>query len=777
MTTLDLEQGEIFEFPQGRYRFHEEWDDETLWFLKEKTGHRLPLSEVKLTEMLGVGLARRIKVFYRADGSVKPSSENGEFGPDEEDSNDGRRARALQFLARKWDDTPGASLGRAGLLAFIKGHKDKLKYDVSPEALYYALTHCGERGNRPLRAFRSRRGRTPRKRFNDLIETALNQAVEYYWQVRSRNYTGAYAHFRGLVEKINGRREATNLDKLAFPQRMETLRRRINQAINRDNWEIKFGAHEAHLKFEGIEEGLAATRPLELVIMDHTKIDTWLVFDTEHFLPLGRPWLTIAIDVATRCVLGYLISFEPPSLHSVLTTLKRVNRNKDYMKWAFPDVDGPWDAWGKPENILVDSGWEFKSPSFQDALRDIGTRVIWSPVQTPTYKAIGERFFETLNELTFHRLPGAVPAGPTEMRLIDVDPRGEAIISLGSMDEIMHQAIATYHKAPHSTLEELPEQVWSRTLKTRHFIDDIKALDHILGQTTAARLTRKGVRFKNMTFHDKQIVSRILGPISAKRKRRDQPKSPVGSARAWVKIKYDPIDASCIQVWNDAAKPPRFETLPNRDRKFVCGPPKKTPGRNPAREFMKSISFWHVEKVKIFAKAMKLPFKTDEERWAARNKLQAKWEKIAGILSMRDTREAIRGLAQSQSMFDRTASARGGEERTAASDVLFATAEPSANGMELATLVPDQVAAFERDDQERYATKGRPLSNKSKAKAKRTRQNKAQEEADRKDCRATEAAKERAARRADDTAQPNEDANPGEPTASGEQIKKWLDED
>jgi putative transposase len=246
-----------------------------------------------------------------------------------------------------------------------------------------------------------------------------------------------------------------------------------------------------------------------------------------------------------------------------------------------------------------------------------------------------------------------------------------------------------------------------------------------------------------------------------------------------VKIKYDPLDASCIQVWNDAAKPPRFETLSNRDRKFVCGPPTKTPGRNPAKEFTKAISFWHIEKVKIFAKANNLPFKTDEERWAARNKLREKWEKIAGILPMRDTREAIRGLAQSQSMFDRTASAHG-EETVAASDVLFATAEPSAHGMEEATLVPDQVAAFERDDQERYAPKGRSPSAKSKAKVKRTRREKTEEKAKDRARKATESAKERAVQRADEDAPrkpPKEDTKPIDPTASREQIKHWLEED
>jgi putative transposase len=268
-----------------------------------------------------------------------------------------------------------------------------------------------------------------------------------------------------------------------------------------------------------------------------------------------------------------------------------------------------------------------------------------------------------------------------------------------------------------------------------------------------------------MTFHDQNIVSKMLGPITAKRKRRDQPKSPVGSARGWVKIKYDPIDASCIQVWNDAATPPRYETLPNRDKKFVYGPQKKTPGRDPAKELAIPISFWHAEKVFRFATANDLPMETDEQRWAARNKLREKWERIAGLLPLRETTEAVRGLAQSHSMFDRLPAARDNDE-IVASDVLFATAEPSPHGMEEATLVPDQVAAFERDDQERFAPKGRGHSKRTKEKNKRNLKQNAQQAPDEKAARATEAVKQRATRQAEAAARKPEQDPPKKPTST-----------
>lgn len=744
MTTLNLKPGDIYDFPDGRFRFLEEWaDDGTLWFIKS-TGARLPMTEVELVDMLGAGEAKKVDIFKRSDGRPKSTNDLGDFGPGEEFSPEAIRARTLQFFVRQWDDAKGPTLGRKGLGDFINSfkHDDRLKllnHPVKATALYNAIMNCGEPGARPLRVFRSLRGKTERKHFGKIVEEGLDQAVDFYWSLRPRTYTDAYAFFRDMMT-------TAGVPPEKFPRRMETLRRRINRTINQENWARKYSRREATLKFEGVKDSLWAQEPLELVIMDHTVIDTFVVFDNEFFLPLGRPTLTVAIDVATRMILGYLISFEPASLHSVLTTLKRVNRNKNYMAKLFSDINGTWDGWGLPKSLLVDSGWEFKSPSLQDSLRDLGTEIIWSPVRTPQYKSVGEHFFKNLNDRLFHKLPGGVPAGPTEMRLIDVKPREDAVISLGALDEIMHEAIVGYHDEFHTGIDDFPAEVWKRRLKSRDVISDINALDHLLGRMARVRLKRSGIRFKHMDFHDQQKTSKLLDDVSKNAKRRDQSKSPVGSARCWVTIKWDPIDASCIQVWNDGVKPPRFVTLPNRDRQFVMMPPGAHRQRDAKSEFTRPISFWQAEKVRIFAKEAGMPFETDEQKWRARNKLRQKWERIAGILPMRDTREAIRGLAQSQGMFDRPAGSTAPasvDAQISASDVLFATAEPTVSGYGEATLVPQQVAAFEREEDERRA-KGKSLTEQQQRKRARTVRNKKEAEAEARVAAATEQAKERA---------------------------------
>ena len=50
---------------------------------------------------------------------------------------------------------------------------------------------------------------------------------------------------------------------------------------------------------------------LEQVQADHTPVDV-IVVDEKHRLPAGRPYLTIAIDVCSRCVLGMVVTLEAP---------------------------------------------------------------------------------------------------------------------------------------------------------------------------------------------------------------------------------------------------------------------------------------------------------------------------------------------------------------------------------------------------------------------------------------------------------------------------------
>jgi putative transposase len=61
---------------------------------------------------------------------------------------------------------------------------------------------------------------------------------------------------------------------------------------------------------------LEATDALELIQIDHTRADVMIV-DSEYRRSIGRPWLSLSVDLATRSVLGCHFGLEAPSALAV----------------------------------------------------------------------------------------------------------------------------------------------------------------------------------------------------------------------------------------------------------------------------------------------------------------------------------------------------------------------------------------------------------------------------------------------------------------------------
>jgi putative transposase len=83
-----------------------------------------------------------------------------------------------------------------------------------------------------------------------------------------------------------------------------------------------------------------ATRPLEVVQIDHTQADV-VVADEEGRQPIGRPWITLAVDVLTRMVAGLYLSLDAPSRVSIGLCL--LHAVYDKTSWlAERGIEAPW---------------------------------------------------------------------------------------------------------------------------------------------------------------------------------------------------------------------------------------------------------------------------------------------------------------------------------------------------------------------------------------------------------------------------------------------------
>jgi putative transposase len=136
-----------------------------------------------------------------------------------------------------------------------------------------------------------------------------------------------------------------------------------------------------------------AARPLDVVQIDHTPMDVFVV-DAENRLGMTRPWLTLAIDVHTRMVVGLHLSLDAPSVSSVGLCLLSAVFDKSAMLEAL-GIDVAWPTMGLPRTIHVDNGAEFHSEAFVRGCEEHGVHVDWRPPGAPRYGGHIERLIGT----------------------------------------------------------------------------------------------------------------------------------------------------------------------------------------------------------------------------------------------------------------------------------------------------------------------------------------------------------------------------------------------
>ena len=201
---------------------------------------------------------------------------------------------------------------------------------------------------------------------------------------------------------------------------------------------------------------LTASHPLDIVQIDHTQIDV-MVVDAASRQSMTRPWLTLAIDVHTRMVVGAYLSLDEPSVVSVGVCLL----NAVFEKTAFlasKDLDLAWPVMGLPNTIHVDNGPDFRSKAFIRGCQEHGIRVTWRPPGAPRYGGHIERLMGTQM--------GAVHvlAGSTGSSVADRQGRDAQLAATLTMRElerwVLLEILGKYHHQLHASLSRPPIAVW-----------------------------------------------------------------------------------------------------------------------------------------------------------------------------------------------------------------------------------------------------------------------------------------------------------------------------
>ena len=125
-------------------------------------------------------------------------------------------------------------------------------------------------------------------------------------------------------------------------------------------------------------------RILDVVQIDHTPVDL-IVVDGVHRQPIGRPWLTLAIDVFSRCIVGMCLTLEAPSATSVgLCLAHMVTDKRPWLERL--GVQAEWPMSGKPKLVHVDNGSDFHSEALSRGCAVHAINIDYRPLGAASFR-------------------------------------------------------------------------------------------------------------------------------------------------------------------------------------------------------------------------------------------------------------------------------------------------------------------------------------------------------------------------------------------------------
>lgn len=236
--------------------------------------------------------------------------------------------------------------------------------------------------------------RQPRisKEVEDIIATALRDL----WLRPER------PDLAPIVDEIRARCASENFDPPAYV----TVAKRIPQLFSPEEIARRRLSDSKHLRRLKPRPGyIRASHALEVVQIDHTPADIQFieVIDDQGVF-VGRPYLTLAADVATSAITGFCLTLEHPSRLSVALCLAHALCRKE--TWLSErNIDHAWPMYGRPRQIVVDSAKEFQSSAFTQGCADYGITIRTRNKGTVHRGGIVERLMGKVNTV-LRSLPG-----------------------------------------------------------------------------------------------------------------------------------------------------------------------------------------------------------------------------------------------------------------------------------------------------------------------------------------------------------------------------------
>jgi putative transposase len=307
------------------------------------------------------------------------------------------------------------------------------------------------------------------------------------------------------------------------------------------------GHKAARDRFAPATGSLEAGWPLALVQIDHTLVDV-IVVDGVTRAPIQRPWLTLAIDVCSRCVLGFHLSLESPSATSVALCVAHsvLPKMQCLSKWK---IEADWPH-GLMSRLHLDNAKEFRSEALRRGCEQYGIAIDYRPVRTPHYGGHIERLIGTMMGKV-HLLPGTTFSDVRAKG--DWDPEKTAAMTIEELERwLAHAITGVYHGTLHRALGTTPLAAWKRGIlgdaNTPGRGEPVIVSDERRFLIDFLPIERRLIRREGVSLHSIHYWSDVL-------------RTWIGAQQKMI-VRYDPRDLSRIYL---LAPDDRYYDLSYRD--------------------------------------------------------------------------------------------------------------------------------------------------------------------------------------------------------------------
>lgn len=422
--------------------------------------------------------------------------------------------------------------------------------EISEPTLYKQLQKYKASNGDPTSLLRKKR--VDKGRFEDEVEKIVQSCITQYLSTDKLKVSDIHRNLKIQIYEYN----KLNGTSFATPH-INTLRYRISQLTAAEIGSTRLGKNGRESYRPIIGKFPEVIKPLEIVQIDHTPLDVMIVDDVNR-LAIGRPTITLAIDVFSRMVTGFYISLEKPN--TLLTGCCITHSILDKKKWLTDHkIDGQWPVYGLIDTIHTDNGKEFHAKALKRACEKYHINLTKRPVGTPRYGGHIERLFKTFNDAGIHALPGT-----TKSNIVDkgeYDSEKKAVLTLFELETWFTELVVNvYHHTIHSELGMTPFEKYQ---------EGILGSDTTLGRGLPPRIENELQLKIDFLPHEERSVQkygiRVFGILyyhDLLRKWIRQPDKTRKESKKFI-VKYDPRDLSSVFFYDPDMK--AYITVPYRN--------------------------------------------------------------------------------------------------------------------------------------------------------------------------------------------------------------------